>query len=46
MPRLFFTGATGDIQRLQARDTRPSVSYLIRKEKKRFEEGLQAVIEI
>ena len=35
MPRLFFAGCIDD--------TRPSVRYLMREEKERFREGLQAV---
>ena len=46
MPKLFFTGDIGNIQCLQAREMRPSVRYLIRKEKKRFGEGFEAVIGI
>ena len=46
MSRLFFIGAIGDIQRFQARDTRPIVRYLTRKEENRFGEGLQAVVGI
>ena len=46
MPRFFFAGDAGDIERLQVGYARQSVKYLIKGEGERFGQGLLAVIEI